>query len=309
MFAAINGHTETVSALLSQDGIDVNAKTSDRFFSLTALMFAAENGHAETVDKLLAQGADVNAKTSNGFLGLTARGIAVAKHHHEIASKLSEFRSGANAKAKTSNDSTALIMAAQNGHTEIVAALLLRQDINVNATLDGGETALMLAAVNGHTEIVSALLSKDGIDVDAKTDEKTFGGSTALTIAARSGQAEAVSILLSRKDVDWKKVENQLSDPALRSDNEALLLLAATIHNEKLRNSIIASFNEKNPDNKIKQIDNSKAAKGGISTPRVSDLAAELQKGQIKSPASSIETRITEPAKTIVNPKNPSFSI
>ena len=404
MLATLYGRTKTVLALLSRDEINVNAATS---FGLTALMIAAENGHTEIVSTLLSRD-EIN-------VGLTASGLAFANGHFEIASKLNGFRSGANFKAKTSNDSKALIIAALNGRTEIVSNLLLRQDINVNAALDGA-TALMLAAGNGHTEIVSTLLSQGGIDVDAKTSD----GSTALTIAARGGQAEAVSALLSRNDVDWKKVRDQLSHPTLLSDNEALFLLAATIPNEELRNSIIESFNEKNPDNKINQegndilgagpemykkikdlkswhkryltstlssldenaaeslanliffdlfnnhekrqealardnlvtdlvsklglsdtdfaeftksqeyldavsrlkpedlhkltteiIDNSKAANGGEPTPQVLGLVAELRKGQINTPASSIETRRTKPGEPIKATKNqiPSFSI
>ena len=405
MIAAENGHTEIVLALLSHDRIDVNAVTPLGF---TALMIAAQNGHTEIVSTLLSRD-KIN-------VGLTALGLAFANGHFGIASKLNGFRSEANFKAKTSNDSKALIIAALNGRTEIVSNLLLRQDINVNAALDG-VTALMFAAGNGHTEIVSTLLSQGGIDVDAKTSD----GSTALTIAARSGQAEAVSALLSRNDVDWKKVRDQLSHPALLSDNEALFLLAATIPNQELRNSIIASFNEKNPYNKIKQedndilgagpemynkikdlkscykryltftstsldeneaenlanlrflhlfndrinirqealardnlvtdlvsklglsdtnfaeftksqgyldalsrlkpedlhkltteiIDNSKAANGGEPTPKVLGLVAELRKGQINTPASSIETRRTKPGEPIKATKNqiPSFSI
>ncbi len=403
MIAAENGHTETVLALLSHDGINVNAATPNGF---TALMIAARSGQTEAVSALLSRdGINVKAATP---LGLTALGLAVINGHFGIASKLNGFRSGANFKAKTSDDSKDLIIAALNGRTEIVSNLLLRQDINVNAELDG-VTALMFAAGNGHTEIVSTLLSQGGIDVDAKTSD----GSTALTIAARSGQAEAVSALLSRNDVDWKKVRDQLSHPALLSDNEALLLLAATIPNEESRNSIIASFNEKNSDKKINQedndilgagpemykkikdlkswhkryltstlssldenaaeslanliffdlfnnhekrqealardnlvtglvsklglsdtdfaeftksqgyldavsrlkpedlhkltteiIDNSKAANGGEPTPQVLGLVAELRKGQINTPSSSIETRTTKPGEPIKTTKN-----
>ncbi len=406
IFATQNGHAEIVTELLAQ-GADIEARTST---GVTALIFAALGGHTEIVDRLLAQGADVNAKNDDG---VTALMIADKIGDAEIVAKL--LAQVADIKAKTSNDSKALIIAALNGRTEIVSNLLLRQDINVNAALDGA-TALMLAAGNGHTEIVSTLLSQGGIDVDAKTSD----GSTALTIAARGGQAEAVSALLSRNDVDWKKVRDQLSHPTLLSDNEALFLLAATIPNEELRNSIIESFNEKNPDNKINQegndilgagpemykkikdlkswhkryltstlssldenaaeslanliffdlfnnhekrqealtrdnlvtglvsklglsdtdfaeftksqeyldavsrlkpedlhkltteiIDNSKAANGGEPTPQVLGLVAELRKGQINTPASSIETRRTKPGEPIKATKNqiPSFSI
>ena len=62
----------------------------------------------------------------------------------------------ADVNARSSDDGTALMIAAKNGHKEIVTKLLDRgADVNA-ATLDGG-TALILAAQNGHTEIADRL--------------------------------------------------------------------------------------------------------------------------------------------------------
>jgi hypothetical protein len=88
-------------------------------------------------------------------------------------------------------------------------------------------------------------------------------------------------------------VENQLSDPALRSDNEALLLLAATIPNEKLRNSIIASFNEKNPDNKINQEGNDILGAGPEMYKKIKDLKS-CYKRYLTSTFSSLDENAAE---------------
>ena len=101
-----------------------------------------ENGLTQTVAELLARGANVNAVTPYG--------------------------------------DTALILAAENGHKEIVSALLSHGGIDVNAATSKGSTALMSAAYNGHTGIVSALLSCEGIDINAVTSN----GDTALMSAA-----------------------------------------------------------------------------------------------------------------------------
>ena len=113
-----------------------------------------------------------------------------------------------------------MILAAQNGHAEIVSDLLSRSEINVNAAAEPvGFTSLMIAAKNGHTETVLALLSRDG--------------------------------------VDWQIVQSQLSHQSLQNLNkEVSFLLAVIIPDKELRNSIIASFNQENPRNAINQENN-----------------------------------------------------
>ena len=70
--------------------------------------------------------------------------------------------------------------------------LFLAAEMNPNVKADDGGTALMLAASNGHTEIVEALLAK-GAEVDVKTET----GETALIFAAFYGRAEIVEALLA----------------------------------------------------------------------------------------------------------------
>ena len=182
IIAAYNGYTENVSALLSCDGINVNAKISDGF---TALMIAARNGHAKIVDELLARGAAVNAKTSDD---VTALMIAAQNGHTEIVDKLLVQKADVN--AKISDDVTVLMVAAEKGHTEIVDKLLAR-GAAVNAKRSDGFTALMIAAQNGHTKTVDKLLDK-GADVNAATTD----GTTALMFAAKNGHTKTVAKLL-----------------------------------------------------------------------------------------------------------------
>ena len=51
----------------------------------------------------------------------------------------------------------ALMLAARNGHLEVVR-LLLEADFETNVAGTDGATALMLAARNGHWEVVQLLL-------------------------------------------------------------------------------------------------------------------------------------------------------
>jgi len=153
MLAAKKGHTETVSALLSHGGIDVNAVTR---YGSTALMLAAENGHTETVSALLSHGGiNVNAVTRYGS---TALMLAAENGHTETVSALLS-QGGIDVNAVTPDGDTALMLAAKKGHTETVSALLSHGGIDVNAVSRYGSTALMLAAQNGHTETVSTLQS------------------------------------------------------------------------------------------------------------------------------------------------------
>ena len=63
---------------------------------------------------------------------------------------------GANVNAKNNYGGTALMLAAENGHTE-TAELLLKHGAEVNAKNNGGWTALRHAAERGNTETASLL--------------------------------------------------------------------------------------------------------------------------------------------------------
>ena len=65
------------------------------------------------------------------------------------------------------NGRTALMLAALNGHTDIVNALAGTHGANVDAVNRDGRTALMLAASEGHTATVNALAGTHGANVDA----------------------------------------------------------------------------------------------------------------------------------------------
>ena len=59
-----------------------------------------------------------------------------------------------NANLQTHNGGCALILAAQEGHMEIVQLLLAAHDINANLQVENGAFALSVAVFKGHTEIV-----------------------------------------------------------------------------------------------------------------------------------------------------------
>jgi hypothetical protein len=69
--------------------------------------------------------------------------------------------------AQDVNGWTALISAAQSGHTDIVDLLLQHPDIDINIRDNHGWTALTRAVDGGHTESVRRLLRNEGIDMAA----------------------------------------------------------------------------------------------------------------------------------------------
>jgi ankyrin repeat protein len=60
-------------------------------------------------------------------------------------------------EAVNENGWTALMLAAEDGHTDTVNALAGTHNANVHAVDRSGKTALKSAAKNGHTDTVKAL--------------------------------------------------------------------------------------------------------------------------------------------------------
>ncbi|EET02696.1 Protein 21.1 [Giardia duodenalis ATCC 50581] len=92
---------------------------------------------------------------------------------------------------------TALMSAAQSGHTECVKLLIEKES---GMQDKDGRTALMLAAINGHIECVKLLLEKEK---GTKTTYEWCGcllGSTSLILAAQNGRDEAVKLLMAHED-------------------------------------------------------------------------------------------------------------
>lgn len=83
-----------------------------------------------------------------------------------------------------------LFTAIRAGKPEVVRTLLATSKPDVNGRDDSGNTPLMVAAQNGHDEIVATLLAAKA-DRNAKNDQ----GKTALDLAIAGGHDEAVRVL------------------------------------------------------------------------------------------------------------------
>ncbi len=92
---------------------------------------------------------------------------------------------------------TALMLAAEYGHTEAVRLLLAMPDIAINTSNQDGDTALIFAAEYGHTEVVRLLLAKPDIAINTSNQE----GNTALMFAAENDYPEVIRLLLAMPNI------------------------------------------------------------------------------------------------------------
>ncbi len=134
------------------------------FFCKKRFMECAARGDAEAVDLFLEGGIDVNS--------------------------LDNISDGTN--------KTALILAAENGHAQVVRQLLaagadveMYDEVNRYAKREEKHNALWFAAGGGHTQIIDLLLN-----AKANIHEDNGFGETALIHAAEEGQTKAVKLLL-----------------------------------------------------------------------------------------------------------------
>ena len=102
-------------------------------------------------------------------------------------------RQPANIAAVTERGRTALHLASENNHIEIVN-LLLTRGAKMEATSDGYWTSLLNAAQNGHENVVDLLL-KANADVNARTSS----GMTCLHWAAEHGHLKVVQRILKEQ--------------------------------------------------------------------------------------------------------------
>ncbi len=167
---------------------------------------------------------------------------AVGKNKKKIV--LSLLNNGANLNFTDEHCYTALIVAAQDGYTEIVKILLEKgADPNSNKY---GESVLIIAAQNNHPKIVKILLEKG-----ADPDLQCINGETALMVAAEEGCIKIVSYLLEAEANPHLKNKN--NDTAFMLANAkghtkiASLLSRAEVDEKGQAETVSASNNNNRP--------------------------------------------------------------
>ncbi|MFZ6029725.1 MAG: ankyrin repeat domain-containing protein [Chloroflexota bacterium] len=173
IFQAIEqGNTKAIEDYITSGG-NVNAKNDSGY---TMVYWAAVMGHAEIVNSLKTAGA--------------ASDIFIEAAVGDLKAVMTLINSGVDVNATNRHGHTALMMAAHQGHADIVKAL-----VAAGADIDGrhsisGNTALIGAAHQGHVEIVQIL-----VDAKAEVSIKNKGNGTALSEAVNQGHADVADIL------------------------------------------------------------------------------------------------------------------
>lgn len=170
------------------------------------LLTASEIGDLATVQKRLADGANADSKWPEN--DLTALYVAAQNGHVDIVNAL--LAADADVNQKSMQGYTALIKASQKGHLEVVRALIeAGAEVNAKGEWQGREgiTPLITAALNGHREIVETLLT-----ANAQVNLAMVDGATALTTATMAGEPQIMKLLLDAgADIDVQSTWQDLT--------------------------------------------------------------------------------------------------
>ena len=153
------GHFQTAE-FLRDNSADPNVRG---MAEMTPLLSAAYNGDFEMVRVLLEYKADVNARHNGGWTSLHLishgnpfLGPNITPSRPNIARLLLEHGADINAKATSHPASTPLHIAAHQRRVEVVH-VLLQNGANVRMKDDRGRTALQVASDRGHVEVMKLL--------------------------------------------------------------------------------------------------------------------------------------------------------
>jgi ankyrin repeat protein len=148
ILAVREGHTDAATTVLRfRPQLDHRNRNGD-----SALMFAASRGDMKLLDLLLAGGAKTNPPGDK--IAWTALHYAAFEGWLPVVERL--LAAGANVDALTPNLSDALMLAARNGHTDVVRRLL-KTPIDLDRRNDRDMTAEGWARTKGNTKIADLI--------------------------------------------------------------------------------------------------------------------------------------------------------
>jgi ankyrin repeat protein len=187
LYLATEAERARVVALLLDKGADAGIAGRS---GVTPLAAAAFRGSTPIVNLLLAYGADPNVVDTTGKAPIA---YAAALGYTGVVARLLD--AGVDPNKRHGNDLTALMWAAghDNGagllDIESTLNLLLDRGARINDADNRGRTALMIAAELGHTSVVELLLRRD-----ADQALKDKDGKTALDLAQGDTLREKLNV-------------------------------------------------------------------------------------------------------------------
>lgn len=111
----------------------------------------------------------------------------------DLAGVQAELTWGVSVNCQDDSNLTALLIASQKGHTEVVRFLVGQAGADLTVQDPGGNTALLLAAGNGHVDVVELLIAR-GMEIR----HKNFSQMTAFLLAAENNHFSVVEFLINQ---------------------------------------------------------------------------------------------------------------
>jgi uncharacterized protein len=174
------------------------------------LMPGSKRDSLAVLNYLLSEGLHVNTRSAESATLLYAAAV-----HNNIAAVQLLLEHGADCNLQNTDGSFPLSTFCQSGHAAVVEVLLQNgADITITREAEGylGVTVLMIAAHNGHIDVVRVLLAK-GAAVNTLDD----GGRSALTLAAAASKNRAALVKLLLQHGADPQQRAELGDTALLS--------------------------------------------------------------------------------------------
>ena len=149
--------------------------------------------YIETIQCILKLDININYKNAKGR---TALMIASENGHEQVVQTL--VSTGANVNIQDNNGYTALMLAC-NTNSYTIVNYLLQTGANPDIQRDDGDTAIIIACRNSHSDIVKLLLQ-----VNADPLISTTNGDTAFTLSVYVNSIEIVEMLLDKQPESQK---------------------------------------------------------------------------------------------------------
>ena len=123
---------------------------------------------------------------------------------------------------------TPLIIACQNGHSNVVSLFLKVKGIEVNHQRKTGATSLFFACKNGHTAVVNLLLQVHDLDYNLPAKDNM----TPLWMACLHKHVDIVRLLLQQPNIDLNRKQYQHGSAfeyaKLQQNNQTIISLLAS---------------------------------------------------------------------------------